>query len=403
MTTTSKTEFVWNDGGRAASGFVGLTRDCVTRSIAIATGRAYRDVYNELGEAAEMSPRNGVYLDVAADYLETAGWERHRLPEPKPFELGCVPGGVAIVHLCSPGRRSSHMTSVLNHVVHDTWNPAEDDYFVHDLWVCPDPALNEKVLSDSTGSACPTDELTQKEFEKIMRRLTALDNTAKNDASTEGEKRNALRMMQNLMLRHNLSREDITGDDNVEQVRFTRMACPVNGRRAYNWERRLAFYLAEEIFPMIQWYQDRKGHRTYFWFYGPKEDVENCIALFRELLLTIATAAQMRYGGHTRGSGASYAEGYVSGLPRGFGHESGSDESPNQEEVMSSDALIHARTIALHKASTEWLANECGIRLVRSSGSGRTQFDNTAAGKGKRDGAKHEMPQGHRQARIAEN
>ena len=393
-------EFIWNDGGRAASGFVGLTGDCVTRSISIATGRAYRDVYAELGKAAEKSPRNGVHLPIAMRYLEQSDWQCESGCD-FPFEKEFLPSGVVIVHLVSDDRGSSHMCAVVDHVVYDTWNPADDDDVrVRDMWT---PKV-ERVTSETTvprhsGQAfSSTEAMTQTEFDKILARLVALDKTASNDASTEGEKRNALRMMQNLMLRHNLSREDITEDDNVDQVLFTRIACPVNGRRAYNWERRLARYVTDEIFPTIQWYQDRKGHRTFFWFYGPKDDVENCIALFRELLLTIATAAHLRYGGYTRGSGASYAEGYVSGLPRGFAHDRESESQ--DDDLVSSHALIHARTVALHKASLDWLAKECGIRLVRSSGSGRSQFDGNAAGRGKRDGAKHELPKGNRQARL---
>ena len=32
-------DFVFHDGGRAAAGYKGMTGDCVTRSIAIATGK----------------------------------------------------------------------------------------------------------------------------------------------------------------------------------------------------------------------------------------------------------------------------------------------------------------------------------------------------------------------------
>ena len=53
-------KFLWDDGGRAISGFVGLTGDCVTRSIAIATGLAYRDIYQTLMQRHGSSPRNGV-------------------------------------------------------------------------------------------------------------------------------------------------------------------------------------------------------------------------------------------------------------------------------------------------------------------------------------------------------
>ena len=396
MSRDLEMEFLWNDGGRAASGYVGLTGDCVARSIAIATGAAYRDVYQQLGDSANKTPRNGVCLDVAADYLRDAGWQRESQVQ-TPFQKSFLPKGVVIVHLQARDRRASHLCTVIDHVVHDTWNPADDeDYLVIDRWTTSEKRSSSTLPSDTNPTQSESDRLTQSEFEKILQRLAALDRTATNDASTEGEKRNALRMMQNLMLRHNLSREDITEDDNVEHALFTRMACPVNGRRAYNWERRLARYVTDEIFPMIQWYQDRKGPRTFFWFYGPKEDVENCIALFRELLLTIATAAHLRYGGYTRGSGASYAEGYVAGLPRCGDVQS----PPSENELFSEQSLIHARTLAMHQASLNWLAKECGIRLVRSGGSGRSQFDDAAAGRGRRDGAKHEMPSGNRQARI---
>ena len=45
--------FVHDDGGRAAAGFKGEARDCVTRAIAIATGLPYREVYDTINEVAE--------------------------------------------------------------------------------------------------------------------------------------------------------------------------------------------------------------------------------------------------------------------------------------------------------------------------------------------------------------
>ena len=41
-------EFIYNDGGRAAAGFKGSAGDCVTRSIAIAAGKPYQEVYDAL-------------------------------------------------------------------------------------------------------------------------------------------------------------------------------------------------------------------------------------------------------------------------------------------------------------------------------------------------------------------
>lgn len=378
-------DFVWDDGGRAASGYVGLAGDCVTRSIAIATGTSYRDVYQSLGAASEKTPRNGVQASVAAEYLESRNWNRnsgHGLR----FIAEMLPMGVVIVHLSAKNEnRSGHFCTLIDRVIHDTWDASEDEYFIQSYWTC-----SEATGRPNTGHSHRTSdvqELTQAEFDKILRRLRALDKTANNNASTEAEKHNALRMMQSLMLRNNLTRDDIVDDDNLDLVQFTRMACPVNGARACEWEKRLAAYVTEQILPTTQWFSGRRHQRTFFWFYGPVLDVRNAISLFRELLLTIATSAQLQFRGHTRGSGASYAEGYVQGLPRTVSNS----QSVQPEEVVRERTLIQSRTLALHGTATEWLRNECNIHLTTVRGAGRDFHDEAAASRGKLHGSKHEI------------
>jgi hypothetical protein len=401
-------ELVWCDGGRASCGFVGLVGDCVVRSIAIATGGNYRDLYVAIGKASEKTPRGGVATTIAAEFLSRLGW-RYTEGQGRLFDAASVPHGVVIVHLSFPDSpRKGHFCTVIDHVIHDTWNPSdEEDYVINGFWTCDlaDATPGGRLhFHSSTGDArhvqtapaCNEQVLTQKEFERILHRLRSLENTAKNHASTEGEKRNALRMMQNLMLRHNLSREDITEDDNLERMSFSKMACPVSGRRAHLWEKSLAAYLTKEIFPMTAWYLGTKGNRTLFWFFGPVEDVQNCIALFRELLVTIAASAQLRYGGHTRGSGASYAEGYVRGLPR---HQDG--ESKTSQQVSTEYALIHTRVLAVRDAALDWLRLECGITLSTSRRSGRDQHDPNAAALGKKHGSTHDLAVPRGPKRIA--
>ncbi len=46
-------KLVVTDGGRAAAGFKGITGDCVVRSIAIASGRPYREVYDAITKLAK--------------------------------------------------------------------------------------------------------------------------------------------------------------------------------------------------------------------------------------------------------------------------------------------------------------------------------------------------------------
>ena len=50
MTDLGHVTFHRDDGGREAAGFKGRAGDCVTRAIAIASGRPYQEIYDRLAE-----------------------------------------------------------------------------------------------------------------------------------------------------------------------------------------------------------------------------------------------------------------------------------------------------------------------------------------------------------------
>jgi hypothetical protein len=390
--------FYWNDGGRAAAGFTGFCGDCVTRSIAIGTGVSYRSVYDQLGDAANKTPRNGLSTEIANTYLQKANWIFEPFDEIV-FDPATFPRGTFVVHLGHlHSRRAGHLTCVVDGVVHDTWNPAEDDsYRLRGIW--SSPSNGSHGSTPTTQSSSETHEetsLTQQEFEKILRRLRALDSTANNDASTEGEKRNALLMMQALLLRHNLSREDLLGDSSKSTLQLGRFSCVLNSSRACTWEHGVAHYLCDEIFPLVQYFSTRKGKRTLFHFYGPHLDCSNCMQLFRELIVTIAAAAQVRFGGYYRGSGASYAEGYVQGLPRSKQKSQSGSSTQSLSSSDESQSLIAARSLIVHETARLWLANECGIQLVTSTKYSRNERDHAAESLGKKHGASHEIKPANR-------
>lgn len=130
-----------NDGGRAAAGFVGGAGDCVVRSIAIATGLPYIQVYEDLREANARyaqerdnklsrmlkhrgsSPRNGNHRSVFHEYILNQGFEW--IPTMK-VGAGCqvhlrpdeLPNGTLIVKV------SKHLTTVIDGVLHDTHDPS---------------------------------------------------------------------------------------------------------------------------------------------------------------------------------------------------------------------------------------------------------------------------------------
>ena len=89
---------------------------------------------------------------------------------------------------------------------------------------------------------------------------------------------------------------------------------------------------------------------------------------------------------HVRGSGASYAEGYVAGLPR-----AASDSILSKGVDSTQGALIQTRMLAIRDAAKEWLDHECDLRLVSGRRTGRQQFDSKAESRGKVHGAIHEV------------
>lgn len=126
-------QWVYDDGGRAAAGYRSDAGDCVTRSIAIATGLPYQEVYDALNAAGKRertgrrkrgrsSARSGVYKQAYRPYLESLGWKW--IPT-MGIGTGCrvhlhdgeLPAGRLIVCV------SKHLTAVIDGVIHDTFDP----------------------------------------------------------------------------------------------------------------------------------------------------------------------------------------------------------------------------------------------------------------------------------------
>jgi len=123
-------DFIFHDGGRTAAGYKGKTGDCVTRSIAIATGKTYQEVYDALNHLAQAeriskrkrrrsSSRTGVFRQTYQAYLGSLGW---RWTTTMSIGSGCkvhlrsseLPGGPLIVKV------SRHLTAVIDGVLYDT-------------------------------------------------------------------------------------------------------------------------------------------------------------------------------------------------------------------------------------------------------------------------------------------
>lgn len=126
--------FTFNDGGRAAAGYRGETRDCVVRAIAIATEQSYSAVYEAINALAALerprrkrrsSARTGVQIPTVRRYMESIGW---RWTPTMQIGSGCkvhlrdgeLPSGRLVVSV------SKHSCAVIDGVIHDTHDPSRD-------------------------------------------------------------------------------------------------------------------------------------------------------------------------------------------------------------------------------------------------------------------------------------
>jgi hypothetical protein len=130
--------FVYDDGGRAAAGFKGDTRDCVARSIAIAAQLPYQEAYdlvNSLastergrvrnGRVKKSSARQGVFKPTIRKVMEHLGWQW--VPT-MTIGSGCkvhlradeLPKGRIICNV------SRHSVAVVDGVIHDTHDCSRD-------------------------------------------------------------------------------------------------------------------------------------------------------------------------------------------------------------------------------------------------------------------------------------
>lgn len=125
-------KIVIDDGGRRAAGYVSRTSDCVTRTIAIATGLPYAQVRADLALVADQerprkgrrksTPDTGIRIRTIRRYLTALGWTW--VPTMH-IGSGCtvhlrdgeLPQGRLIVNV------SKHLTAVIDGVIHDSHDP----------------------------------------------------------------------------------------------------------------------------------------------------------------------------------------------------------------------------------------------------------------------------------------
>jgi hypothetical protein len=123
-------KFHFNDGGRIAAGYKGSAGDCVVRSVAIATGLPYQEIYDLVNKLSARertgkrkrgtsNARTGVHKSAIKWLMESLGWKWTPTMQ---IGSGCtvhlradeLPSGRLVVSV------SKHLTAVVDGVIHDT-------------------------------------------------------------------------------------------------------------------------------------------------------------------------------------------------------------------------------------------------------------------------------------------
>ena len=234
--------------------------------------------------------------------------------------------------------------------------------------------------------------------------IRRLFNVAEDNAASEAEIEQAMRIALHECHRHQLTRDDIfdseEGEPDVSRAHFDKRHTFARNERLATWELEL-MRLVDRLNPTCGSYysrgqlregNDRKLGAVYgvrLTWYGPADDAQYSVDLFHELSLAMTTVAAISFGeSFQRGRGAAYCEGFVAGVQSAHIKEWARLRADSTSTALV--AVSDERAKALRDAGREWLAAN-GVRLG-SGGPGRRgtrHLNRDAHQQGKADGASY--------------
>jgi hypothetical protein len=242
-------------------------------------------------------------------------------------------------------------------------------------------------------------------LENVKERIRLLLNLARNNAATEGEISNALTFARRLMDAHHIDEADLGSAQ--KKTKMGDATAHSHAACMNQWETSLAWFMTELV-SGVSWFHRKKRNvivdgRMQFLedgrekkaaeivFYGVAEEAMLAAELYRELSLTIAGMARLRFGGAMRGAGRDYCEGFVQGLSTAL------QESKRVDRLAGAGALIVRAEglVAVKKQeAANWLSNSRGIKIRMVSGKGtyaRINHGGNAFATGHADGKKQSV------------
>lgn len=239
------------------------------------------------------------------------------------------------------------------------------------------------------------------DIDKITSKLAKLIRLSEDNNASDGEIENALNMAQQIMAKHNLTRDDIdTENDDFSKIRMNRAFVTCLNNNASTWESLLARFCSDFV-KNCGYYKNsgfyginKTSKRTVFFFYGSENEVEVAIDLFNELQQAISTMAVTRYNTFYRGDGGAYAEGFVNGLREA--NERARIELEEDEQTSALILMSDKTSLAIVNEAKNWLSKEHNVRLYRGPGTRGASGSGNARSLGRKDGKNYNI--GNRKA-----
>jgi len=242
------------------------------------------------------------------------------------------------------------------------------------------------------------------DFTKVKAKLTKLFKLSDHTSASAGEIENALAAATQLMLKHNLTREDIDlGDDTdpLKNLTIGRTHTVTYGHMYVQWENTLSWFVCEFLGTVKHYVRlkqklrkdgiallNKQGKQRlggYIYFYGPQDDCVEAVELRDELAAAVAIAAQVKYASFWQGDGAAYAEGFVQGLRDA--HVKAKKELASMDEATTALVLTNDKTLlAIRSKADSWLRDEAGIKLQSGDRRDGAGGSHAARNEGRADG-----------------
>ena len=254
-----KLNYINDDGGRSKYFAANNVGDCVTRAIAIATQRDYKEVYDEISQFLGYTPRNGVKHNDTKRVMDHLGFEWHSTMG---IGTGCqvhlaqgeVPMDQPIVCNCS-----GYLVAVINGNLRDTYDSSRDGTrCVYGYWTLGTAKVGSKAqetqkeddINISNGGKYTLDDIMRK-----IRKLKSLYEGAKK-INSEGEAHMAALLMKKLLTQYNLTMEQVGDAEDKEKDKILDEV--VSGYSYHSiggqWESYLTYVICKWNFcRMLQW------------------------------------------------------------------------------------------------------------------------------------------------------